>query len=196
MLETIRLQDGALPLLSYHQQRLQAAQRYFFGANTSLELASEIIIPEDKTTGRFKLRVLYREQIERVEIEAYTIRPVQALQLLEINELDYTFKYADRSGLNQLFGGRSYGDDVLLVRHGYLTDTSYANVALFDGTNWYTPARPLLPGTARARLLAEKALIPTDIHYKDLGNFTQLRLINAMMDWHEGPLIPVENIRW
>jgi 4-amino-4-deoxychorismate lyase len=141
--------------------------------------------------------VWYRKQIEAIELVPYSIRPVRALQMVHINDTFlYDHKYADREKLQALFAARTFGDDILLVRNGLLTDTSYANVALFDGSNWYTPLQPLLAGTARARLLHEEYLKEADIHLDDLSAFQQIRLINAMMDWEKAPVISMDQLQY
>ncbi len=53
-------------------------------------------------------------------------------------------------------------DDILIIRDGLLTDTSICNVALWNGTSWITPARPLFSGTMRAYLL-DKGLVQAEI---------------------------------
>jgi 4-amino-4-deoxychorismate lyase len=194
LLETIRLQEGRLLHLPGHQYRMDRTLKALSGIKCRIDLAGSLRIPEDKMEGRFKVRVLYRENLEKIEILPYSIRPVKRLQLVDAGQLTYPFKYADRSGLQHLFDQRTYGDDILLVRNGYITDTSYANVALFDGHKWYTPARPLLAGTARARLLKDKVIDLADIKRQDLPDFQQSRLINAMMNWEEGPVIEVANV--
>ena len=37
-------------------------------------------------------------------------------------------------------------DEILITRNGLLTDTSIANIALFNGKEWHTPKHPLLKG--------------------------------------------------
>ena len=60
--------------------------------------------------------------------------------------------------LNSLFQIRQDKDDILIVKNGLLTDTSIANIALYDGNDWYTPLHPLLKGTKRAELLDKGVL--------------------------------------
>ena len=115
---------------------------------------------------------------------------------MEATGLMYGHKYADRQAINTLFARRGAADDILLVRDGLLTDTSYANVALFDGKCWYTPAHPLLEGTQRARLLAEGILHPIDIRPADLPRFESIKLINAMLDWEQTAPIPIHAVRY
>ena len=196
LLETIRLIDGKMPHLTYHQQRLQDSLWFHYGEESGIDLAREIQVPESCRKGLYKLRITYGPDIREIEIEPYAVRPVNALQICPIANLDYAYKYADRRALLALFDQRTFGDDILMVRNGLITDTSYANVALYDGDRWYTPAQPLLPGTARARYLEGRQLQAINIHLSDLKRFQKLKLINAMMAWEEGPEVEIQNIRF
>ena len=197
LLETICLKDGQLLHLDQHQRRLDRAQTYYQQSGPGIDLAAALAIPEDKRQGRYKLRLEYDTVIRSVEITPYRIRPVSSLQLVTIDRtFRYDHKFADRKRLQAYFHGRTFGDDILMVRNGLLTDTSYANVALYDGKNWCTPAKPLLPGTARARLLEEGLLKTADIHWEELVKYQQIRLINAMMDWGEAPQVAMVDVSW
>lgn len=195
LLETIRLENGQLPYLHYHQQRLDQSRAVHYENAPTIDLQRIIEVPESYREGLFKVRVLYGEAVQSIEFHPYTIRPLTSLQLTPILDLSYAHKYADRRALHRIFEARSWGDDVLLVRDGWLTDTSYANVALFDGSSWYTPARPLLPGTARTRYLEAGLIETADIHVRDVSHFRELKLINAMLEWEESPRIAVEKIK-
>jgi 4-amino-4-deoxychorismate lyase len=74
-------------------------------------------------------------------------------------------------------------DDVLLVKNGLLTDTSYCNIALFDGVNWVTPLTPLIQGVTRAQLLEDGKLIAKDIKLEELMNFQKIALFNALNEF-------------
>lgn len=84
--------------------------------------------------------------------------------------------------------------DVLLVKKGLITDTSFSNIVLFDGFHWHTPATPILKGTRREFYIQNKTILPCDISVSDLFKYTKARLINAMLDLDEGNDIPVENL--
>lgn len=64
---------------------------------------------------------------------------------------------------------------------GLLTDTSYSNIALFDGCHWVTPRQPLLRGTMRQSLLDDGVLTEQDIKAEDWNRYRQVSLVNAMM---------------
>lgn len=108
------------------------------------------------------------------------------------DEIDYSHKYANRTALQYLLQKKGKADDVLIVKNGWLTDTSYSNVAFFDGLQWFTPSKPLLKGTKRAALLQQKKIIEADIRPQDLKQFEKVRLVNAMMEWEEGVELEVD----
>ena len=118
---------------------------------------------------------------------------IQSLKLVHTNHLDYTFKYSKRESLEALFDQREDCDDVLIVRNGLITDSSYANLVFFDGKCWWTPDLPLLEGTCRARLLAQEIIWKATIGVDDLKKFQGLKLINALRDMNQ-PMIPINQI--
>lgn len=132
--------------------------------------------------------------LEGFELVPYTARLIQRIRLVDADDLHYGKKYADRKAIHNHFNKKGDCDDVLMVQRGHLTDTSYANIALFDGDNWYTPAWPVLRGTRRDKLIENGTLRASVIRERDLHNFKTLRLINAMLPWGEGPEIGVENV--
>jgi 4-amino-4-deoxychorismate lyase len=67
-------------------------------------------------------------------------------------------------------------------------------VALFDGKQWLTPARPLLRGTQRERLISEGLVNPADIRVDDLAHFEKVRIINAMIRFEDRCDIPVNRL--
>lgn len=78
-------------------------------------------------------------------------------------------------------------DDVLIVKNGCITDTTFSNVALFDGTQWCTPDTYLLNGTCRQRLIQDGLLVEKRIGPKDLSDYKYIRPINAMLDLEDTP---------
>lgn len=189
LLETILSQDGMLKGLAFHQQRVsRSAQAH--GVSNFPDLQT-LQVPEFARKGRFKCRVLYRHTIENVEFIPYNIREIHRLKLVQADHINYGCKYADRKLINEAFQQRGAADDILMVKNGLLTDTSYANIALWDGAHWWTPEQPLLAGTRRAQLLAGKRICPAIIKADDLDQFTRIALFNAMMDLEEGPVLPL-----
>ena len=115
---------------------------------------------------------------------------LKSLKLVAIDHLDYTLKYSNREKLEALFAQRGKCDDVLIVRKGRITDSSYANVVFYDGEDWWTPDLPLLEGTCRARLLDQGDIKEAPLMVEDLKKFLGLKLINALRDMDQ-PMIPM-----
>lgn len=194
LLETIKLKDGVLHNLSYHQRRMQASSLKLWGCPVMWNLGENIWIPENKIKGLFKVRVVYGPDTFKPEILSYTFRNISSLKLVFGDHLDYQLKYEDRSEINALFEKRNGCDDILIIRDGLITDTSYSNVVLFDGEQWYTPKYPLLPGTQREKLLHQGKIHEADIRPNDLDDFMELKIINAMIGLDQSPSIPISAV--
>lgn len=196
-LESIRLKDSHPTLISYHQERINRTAEYFGFDAFEIPCLSELC-PVRCREGVTKCRLLYNsEGLERIEFESYSIRLISTLQLVNADEtFDYSFKYADRSALNALINNVQGADEIIIVREGkYISDCSFANLALLKDGLWYTPNRPLLAGVQRAFLIDEGRLIPKDIIVDDLQDYEGLKLINAMLPLDESPLINIVGIR-
>ena len=113
------------------------------------------------------------------------MRKVTSLQLIGIDHEPMYYKAAERDYIDRAFSKRGLCDDVLMVRDGLLTDSSYANIALFDGKKWLSPRIPLLYGTRRAYLVDHGQIEPADIKADDLVQFQRIRLFNAMIGFGE-----------
>ncbi len=190
-LESICYDGEGFPLLSYHQKRIDRVFNDHYSNHHTLRL-SEIL--SEKITGSaiLKVRLLFNDRDHQIEAIPYKIRPVSSLQVVH-SDIAYDYKYADRSGLAELFQQRNNADDILIVRKGLITDTSYANVALLKNNIWYTPQKPLLQGVRRAKLLDEGRIATSNIHIEELPQYERLSLFNAMIDLEE-ITVPVGNI--
>ena len=190
LLETIRLENGRFDLLAYHQQRLNRSRKILFGITQEIDLAfvlqkAKEQYPRNLSEGLFKCRVVYDRQIREVRFLPYVLPRINSLQPVACDEADYTFKYEDRSRLQQLFSLRGTASDVLIVKNGLLTDTSFCNVLFYNGKQWLTPERPLLQGVRRAALLDKEQILTAVIRPEDIHHFTKVRLVNAMIRFED-----------
>ncbi|MEQ8532469.1 MAG: aminotransferase class IV [Imperialibacter sp.] len=183
LLESIKIANGQPQNLPWHQQRLDASRREVFGSQLlPINLQEVLDTSQLDNATIYKARVIYGEELNKVEIESYSVRPVQSIRVVEANNLEYRHKYADRSAINTLFNQRGVADDILIARNGLLTDCSYANVCFWDGSKWHTPSEPLLAGTKRASLLDKDLISERKIAVNDIKYFESVTLINAMLD--------------
>lgn len=158
-------------------------------ADTNLQSA-----PNQTTHQKVKCRISYAETIESIEFEPYIPKVIQSLQLVYDDRIDYGYKYKDRSVLNALLERRGDADEILIVKNGLVTDTSYSNIVFLRDGKWFTPQVPLLSGTRRADYLQKRLIFPLNIAPGEIGQFEEARLINAMLSIEEAIPIKIENI--
>ena len=181
-LETIRVEDGVPHNLRYHQLRMTDIMCRFFPHTPVPSLASELEARKWPAGITWKVHVEYDARgITLFKADEYHIRHIARLRLVVCDDIDYAYKSADRRRLETLFALRGEADEVVIIRNGLLTDTSYSNIALFDGRHWVTPRQPLLRGTMRQSLLDAGVLTEQDIKAEDWSSYRRVSLINAMM---------------
>lgn len=194
LLETIKVQNQELQHIHWHNQRLNRTRRLLFGTMDEWDLSQIINIPKDLANDIYKCRVTYGLNIDKIEFESYSPKPIQTLKMVHHEAIDYSFKYANRKELHALYTQKENCDDILIIKNGLITDTSYCNIAFFDGKTWFTPEKPLLEGTHRAFLLSKDMLQPAKISVQDLKSFQYFKVFNAMMNWNEQEKQAIKNI--
>jgi len=177
LLETIRVEEGKVHNLFYHQRRCNQSRQTLFGSKDTLELSSKITAPQE---GLYRCRIVYGEKLNSIEYIPYTPKKITSLKIVS-SDIEYTHKYANREALNALLLSHPNVDEIIIEQEGYLTDTTIANIAFYDGEQWITPKKPLLQGTMRAKLIEEGLLKTKDIRKEDLHKYTQVALMNAMI---------------
>lgn len=188
LIETLRMDDGAIRRLPYHERRYEQTMQHFWPGkrhDSLLDILGKKGLSEHNSPlrypGIFKVHIDYGDGATAIIANPYRPKHVNSLRLVTDNSIDYSYKYADRSRLAKCLDKRGDCDEVIIVKNNLLTDTSYSNIALFNGTTWLTPRAPLLRGTMRACLLDCGLIKEADIHPSDLSLFTRVSLINAML---------------
>lgn len=180
LLETIRIENGAVQHLRFHQQRVDRSV-----GGGIIHLDNYINTLKLPPIGRFKLRIIYdQHRIAEHTINPYVARSITSLRLVVDDQIVYNRKTTDRSAIERLTDLRDECDDIIIVRRGLITDSSFANLALFDSRRWVTPSEPLLEGTCRARLLDCGMLTEKRVTVDSLRNYHKLQLINSMLDFN------------
>ena len=123
--------------------------------------------------------------VEEIAFQHNHKRKIKSFKVVQCDEIDYSLKYADRSLLNELFSLREEHDDILIVKNGLLTDTSYCNIVLENNQQFFTPGTPLLKGTKREELLQSGLIQEAYLTVSDLVLFKRIHFINAMLDLHD-----------
>jgi len=177
LLETIKIEDGEVYNLSYHQQRCNRTRKALFNSTDMLHLIECIEVPKK---GLYRCRILYAKTLHSVEYIAYSPKDIHSLKIVK-SDINYNFKYADRDTFTDLLTEHNDVDEILIEKDGYLTDTTIANIAFYAEGVWYTPTTPLLKGTMRQKLLDDGFLQERNIKKEDLNQYTQVALMNAMI---------------
>jgi 4-amino-4-deoxychorismate lyase len=194
LFETIRLQDGVLQNIEYHNARLNNSRKSLYKSPEEFDLKQIIQIPSTCMQGLYKCRVTYSKEIKSIDFEPYIPHVIKSLRLIEDNTISYDYKYTNRGSLNKLLTKRERFDEIIIVKKGYITDTSYSNIIFYDGIKWVTPSTPLLRGTMRSFLIGNNMISEMEIKVADLKNFKKARLINAMIPFESGKDIKIEKI--
>jgi 4-amino-4-deoxychorismate lyase len=193
-LESISVVDGQIQRLPWHQRRINHSLNAFYNGAT-LDLYAAIGERASQQKGTVKCRVLYDFDSCEVQFSGYSPREIKTLKLIENSGIEYAFKFADRSAINDAFGQRAGDDDILIVKNGRITDSSIANIAFRRGAKWFTPREPLLKGTMREYMLEHGTLTEADITPGDLSSFHGYKLINALLAFASDEY-PVSNIHF
>lgn len=180
--ESIKLKDGKLELLEFHESRMKLTREKHCGILQDFILSEIIKYGYEYNKGLFKVRVDYDIDISNYTITPYEIKTHQKIILLENPDLQYIYKYNNRKNLNF---NHALADDCIYTKNGFLTDASYSNLALYDGNEWFTPKNCLFEGIKRAYLLNEKLIHKVDIHKSELKQFKKIAFINAMRDFEK-----------
>lgn len=195
-IETMCVEQGKIINLDYHLERIKNTRKHFWNTEKTVptDQLSALAATQD---SKAKLRFTYdKENIYDLSGTPYNTRKIERIKLLESNDIEYNYKSVDRTALNLLKAQTEPTDEIIIVKQNRLTDTSYTNIALFDGSQWITPSTPLLKGTRRAQLLDAGRLIEREVLATDLKSFQSISLINAMMDLEELvlPISSIENL--
>ena len=174
-IETI-LVTNKIENLLYHNIRFNTTRAMFFGSEP-IDLKDFIELKQNK-----RVRVLYNEKILKVEYFDLVPREFKKLKIVNA-DIEYDYKYENRETLNSL-KVEGY-DEVVIIKNGYVTDTTISNLAFFDGKEWFTPNTPLLKGTKRAELLEKGIIKEKEIKLKDIKSYKKIAMMNAILGFYE-----------
>jgi 4-amino-4-deoxychorismate lyase len=195
-IETLRIRNGDFRNIDYHQSRMTRTifEHYNSGNYPFLEFEIRDRANDLNADITYKCRVTYGKSIEKIECEKYDIKYQSAIKAVEANDLDYSFKYADRSSFQTLLEQNPNYSDVLIIKNGCVTDTTYANIVFIRDGKMFTPSTPLLAGTMRQSLLDTGLITEKLIKLENLAEYDEFLLINSMMDLDESPLYDISLI--
>ncbi len=190
--EAIKLNDGIFYNLPLHIARINRTTQNFY--NREIDLSALFHnIPDIYKKGLYKFRIVYSTKIISVEYIPYTFRTIKSIGIVKDDTIDYSFKYADRNQINALLAASGY-DEIIIVKNGLVTDASSSNLVFENEEGLFTPSTYLLKGTKRDYLLEKGIIKEKRISLKDISLYSNVYLINAMIDLDDKLYFPIENI--
>ena len=177
-LETICIENGLLKNLPYHQKRVNDTFESIYPDQLPFDLSEALFKQNIPSSGIYRLRVIYEEQIKSIEFIPYQEKKIVTLKMVNTGEFDYGFKWADRSYFEQNLAENNEVDEVIFELDGKIQDCTIANLAFLKDGIWYTPKNPMHWGTTRARLIDENKIhnypVPIVLQ-KFIENFYKLK---------------------
>ena len=193
-LETIRIQDGHAHHMADHIDRMRRTALHFGFTAPPLPADLDALVPHTLRTGTVRCRIIYDHTLRELTFTPYRRRRLERLIAVDAGAMDYAYKYADRSPLERPNIPLSEADELLFIRGGYVTDTSYTNLILRRGDELLTPDTFLLDGTCRRRLLRTAQVRTAQVRLSDLSAYDELLLVNAMMPLGEALRLPASSV--
>ncbi len=180
--ETIKVKNSKIFNLKYHNNRLNNTIMQTFSKKTDFDLKDFINPPDDETLYRCK--VIYDTNIKEVSFAPYKMRKFKSFICIK-SDISYSLKSTDRNEFEELTKLNKEYDDIIIIKDDLITDTTIANIAIYDGLRWFTPKTPLLAGTLRASLIDKNLLKTKDFGKKELKSCVKIAIMNAMIGFYE-----------
>lgn len=193
LLESIRIENKNAPLLAFHQARMEQSFAHF-GKECKINISQILNNLDFENHNLFKLRIIYDlENHFETEIQDYQFAKIDKFRLIENDKISYSLKYADRTALDQI-KKENPAQEIIITQNGKITDTSFSNLIFLKNGIWHTPKTYLLNGVRRQFLLQNKQIIESDIHFKNIHQFSHFKLINAMIGIDDGTIWRCDDI--
>lgn len=191
LFESICFQENEFPLLNYHLERMHRTCRFLFSSSFQKEKELLTTLQGIHSNTKMKVRVEYDEKHFKVSSSIYHPKNILAVSLLLKEDIIYPYKTTNRDVFLQY---QQEHKEVVFVKNGCLTDTTFSNIALWNGEEWHTPESPLLHGTRRQCLLENKKIKERKITLSEMERYHTLSFINGMLDLGE-LVFPVRDIK-
>ncbi|MEG1644163.1 MAG: aminotransferase class IV [Bacteroidales bacterium] len=188
LFETLCVVDGEVKHLCFHTERV--------ARSCTLSLGGYIDKIDLSGRGVFRLRVDYDTEIgfTGYSFAQYAPKLIRKVKVVNCNTICYESKYTDRVKLDELLRMKEGCDDILILKNGFVTDTSFTNIIFEKNGCWFTSDSPLLKGTCRAYLLAEDVVEECRIRGVDLDSYERFMLVNAMLPFDLARALPIDGI--
>jgi para-aminobenzoate synthetase/4-amino-4-deoxychorismate lyase len=187
LIETMRVSEtGEIHLLERHLLRLRQSARYFSFKYDSEKLRDAVLSAAPREAACLRLLL---SQDGAVDLNSGPLPTSRAERLrlssVRVNSRDpfLYHKTTKRDIYEEARRGFDEETDAILINErDEITESTIMNIAVYRDRQWITPALScgLLPGVARAELLARGDLVEGVIHVEDLMQGEVVRCFNAL----------------
>lgn len=185
--ETIRVAGGVVEHADLHLERMRKTCLFHFNEFHFENIFEDIRIPQNEL---MKLNIWYNQHETEIKVSEYVPAAIKKIKVVDCDpDFDYSFKYSDRSYLNNLLQSASGADEIIIVKNGFVTDTSKANIVFAKDGKLCTPDTCLLNGTMRQFLLKTGKMIEKAIRVEDITGYEKMYFINAMNPMEKAPVL-------
>lgn len=192
-IESIKIENGQAFLLNLHQQRIyQTFANFHRECIINLHtLLSSLQLPQK---GLYKWRIVYNLNGDfEHQFIPYSFTEIKDFELVENNEINYSFKYLDRTHLDTM-KKQSLTQEIIIVKKGFISDTTFSNLIFLKDDIWHTPKTFLLNGVQRLNLIHLGIIQETEINLENLKEFSHFQIINAMNGFNSSFIYPINKI--
>jgi 4-amino-4-deoxychorismate lyase len=166
--------------LELHNQRANKTIRENFKKDINLDLETALKNPPKEPC---RVKIIYSDAVQKVEYHPIIQREWRSFKIID-SDIEYPYKYVDRSHIERLYEKREDCDEIIIVKDDLLRDCSIANIAIFNESKWITPKLPLLKGTMRESLLKKQIILEKDVKIEHLKNAKKIALLNAIVGFY------------
>ena len=184
--------------LDRHLDRLVDSAAYFGFPVDRRAVAARLAAEVDGAPATRVRLVLHRTgavDVTRAPLPAPADRPVRlamALEPVDAEQVWLAHKTTRRAVYDARAARSPAADDVVLVnRHGRVTETTIANLAVRLDGRWWTPpvSAGCLPGVERGRLLEAGTLAERDLSLADLRTAAAVAVVSSVRGWRPAVLV-------
>lgn len=177
--ETIKIQNNKTFNLEYHQERFEKTYFENFGTKTNINLVD---ILDTNFSDITRAKVIYNKTDIKVEYFAYIPKNIKTIQIVHSDNIIYNYKFFDRIAIEKLVQN-TRSDEIAIFQNGLLSDSSIANIAIFEDGVWLSPTKPLLFGTTLKRYVDSGKILLGEIDIKRFKKAQKIAFLNAMIDF-------------
>lgn len=194
LFETIKIQNLRIQNPEFHLERIRNSRSTLWNntkTNDFENLFNELELKELKELipeQIYKLKVIYNSQSNQFTRTPYYKRNITSLKPVVADGLEYPLKYTDRRNIEHLLSDSlkdkedKENSDIIIIKNGFVTDSSYANLVFAKNNELFTPKECLLKGTKRAKYLKEGQILEKSIRAEEIQLYDSVFLINSMLD--------------